>query len=112
MSDKDYTTPEEPNADDINRAEDQIDDLGPELREDPDWREAIGPEDADPAVLDEQLEQYGFDRMERDEDLSLPGAEPLPNWAQNTAEPDEIRQARQGQTRPVEDEADEAVDED
>lgn len=113
MSD-DYTTPSEPTADDINRAEDQIDELGPIFREEPEWFDDIGPEDADPEEVMENLDEYGFDIMDDDEDLSLPGAAPeLPNWAQNTARTDtddlvDEVETESGELRPVEDDIIEA----
>jgi hypothetical protein len=44
------------------------------FREDGNWFDAIGPEDEDPEVIEDQLEGYGFDLWDDDELISLPSA--------------------------------------
>ncbi len=59
----------------INLAEEDVEprDIAPEI-------EAIGPDDEDPGVKMENLEEYGFDLMDQDEVLSVPSATPTPGW--------------------------------
>lgn len=60
----------------INAQEEE--DLG--LRDIADELEVIGPDDLDPDVKMENLEEYGFDLMDQDELLSVPSATPTPGW--------------------------------
>ena len=53
----------------------------PDLVENPDWRESIGPEDADPELIDELLNEYGFNQMSEDTFETDPDApSDMPDW--------------------------------
>lgn len=53
----------------------------PGMREDPDWFSSIGPEDEDPEVIAENLEEYGLNLMDEDDFESDPVApSDMPNW--------------------------------
>ncbi len=53
----------------------------PGFREDPDWFKYIGPEDEDPDVIAENLEEYGFNLMDEDDFESDPvGPADMPDW--------------------------------
>lgn len=56
----------------------------PETREDSDWFEAIGPEDADDETIAENLRDYGFNQMDEDNFESDPVApSDMPDWTEN-----------------------------
>lgn len=65
----------------------------PGYREDPDWFEKIGPEDEDPRVIEENLEEYGFNQMDEDNFESDPVAP--------SDQPDWTKQATYGGDRPL-----------
>jgi hypothetical protein len=84
-----------------------------------DWIEAIGPEDADLDDVMDNLEQYGFDKFDDDEKLSVPSATPTPSWDLETAAsnihdveelPSTIEDNTGGSFRPVEDKVIEELD--
>jgi hypothetical protein len=55
----------------------------PDYEMETDWREQIGPEDEDPEVIDENLEQYGFNQMDEDDFESDPVApSDQPGWTE------------------------------
>ncbi len=50
-------------------------------QEDPDWFKSIGPEDEDPEVIAENLEEYGWNQMGEDFFGSSPVApSDMPDW--------------------------------
>jgi hypothetical protein len=60
-------------------------------RKDGDWFNAIGPEDEDPDVIQDGLEQYGFDKFDVDDLVSLPSAAPMGGLLlDNGDDPDEV----------------------
>ncbi|WP_119069536.1 hypothetical protein [Aggregatilinea lenta] len=74
--------------------------------------EVIGPEDEDPEVIEENLEEYGYDLMDNDEIVSVPSAGPTPGWESDTGvDEDDPNDRLRGMAndsegeRPVEDEA-------
>ena len=76
-----------------------------------DWVETIGPDNADVDEIVDNLEQYGFDKFDDDEKLSVPSATPTPGWdLENRAFkevddlPSTIEDNTGGSFRPVEDE--------
>lgn len=53
------------------------------MREDPDWFKAIGPEDEDEEVIEEGLEEYGWNQMDEDDFESDPvGPADMPDWTE------------------------------
>lgn len=56
----------------------------PGYREDPDWFEAIGPEEESDEVVAENLNDYGFNQMDEDDFESDPvGPSDMPDWTEN-----------------------------
>lgn len=56
----------------------------PNLREDPDWLESIGPEDASEETVIQNLNDYGFNQMDEDDFESDPVApSDMPSWTEN-----------------------------
>ena len=73
-----------------------------DLREDPDWFEAIGDEDESDEVIAENLEEYGFNQMDEGNFESDPvGPSDMPDWT---------RYAVYGEDQPLIDEEDELDD--
>ena len=65
----------------------------PDYREDPDWFDAIGPEDESDEVVAENLDDYGFNQMDEDDFESDPvGPSDMPDWTEN---------ATYGEERPL-----------
>jgi hypothetical protein len=63
----------------------------PRARKDGDWFSAIGPEDEDPDVIEDQLEDYGLDLLDEDELVSIPGAADMEGWKLEVGDdPDEV----------------------
>jgi hypothetical protein len=55
-----------------------------DLREDPDWFDAIGPENEDPEIVADHLNDYGFNQMDEDDFESDPvGPADSPDWTEN-----------------------------
>lgn len=56
----------------------------PNYREDPDWFEAIGPEDESDEVVAENLNDYGFNQLDEDNFESDPvGPSDMPDWTES-----------------------------
>jgi hypothetical protein len=100
----------------------QHEDNTPTFRDEAGWIKDIGPEDEDPEVIMDNLEEFGFDPLFEDDALSLETAEGYPGWAKNNAYADVVEVGDRidqrtpydadanDSLRPVEDEAIEDID--
>jgi hypothetical protein len=53
-----------------------------ELRGNSDWFEAIGPEDEDDDIIEEGIEQYGWEQMDEGNLVSEPTISEQPDWSE------------------------------
>lgn len=92
----------------------------PHFRERGDWFDAIGPEGEDPDVIEDALEDYGWDKMDDVIEMSLPSGEETLWWKSDTEDDPDVIGDTFGETpvdaednlsvRPVEDAVIEELD--
>jgi hypothetical protein len=81
-------------------------------KEDPDWFKSIGPEDEDPEVIAENLEEYGWNQMGEDFFGSNPVApSDMPDWTNEAVYGDDRALMPEGEEE-IEDLLDELDEED
>lgn len=60
------------------------------FRDRADWIESIGPEDEDPEVILDQLEDYGWDELDDVVEMSLPSAHPAEWWKSDSGDDPDV----------------------